>query len=103
MKKFAYYSLKLVKLYCTPHIIAKKESKSDMGLPMGMHKCAKGHLTNFGLLMASSDRRYVLILDNEWLFFMDIIATRPIDIMYGIDNIDNILAKKAETGSRGRP
>ena len=52
MKKFPYYSLKLVKLYCTPHIIAKKESKSDMGLPMGMHKCAKGHLTNFGLLMA---------------------------------------------------
>ena len=93
MKKFPYYSLKLVKLYCTPHIIAKKESKSDMGLPIGMHKCAKGHLTNFGL-MASSDRRYVLILDNEWLFFMDIIATRP---------IDNILAKKAETGSRGRP
>ena len=96
MKKFPYYSLKLVKLYCTPHIIAKKESKSDMGLPIGMHKCAKGHLTNFGL-MASSDRRYVLILDNEWLFFMDIIATRP------IDNIDNILAKKAETGSRDRP
>ena len=97
MKKFPYYSLKLVKLYCTPHIIAKKESKSDMGLPMGMHKCAKGHLTNFGLLMASSDRRYVLILDNVWLFFMGIIATRP------IDNIDNILAKEAETGSRGRP
>ena len=96
MKKFPYYSLKLVKLYCTPHIIAKKESKSDMGLPIGMHKCAKGHLTNFGL-MASSDRRYVLILDNVWLFFMDIIATRP------IDNIDNILAKKAETGSKGRP
>ena len=54
-------------------------------------------MTNFGLLIASSDRKYVLILDNEWLFFMDIIATRP------IDNIDNILAKKAVSGSRGCP
>ena len=61
-------------LHPTHH--GQKKWKSDMGLPIGVRNCAKGHLTSFGHQMTCYDRRYKLIINLEQLFLNEYRCTR---------------------------